>query len=121
MRYAVKVVETGAVAATAARLATSLMDRMKGLLGTRSLPAGEGLILRPCTGVHTFFMKFPLDLVFLDRSMTVRKIVRDISPNRGGISGCCFQISLNSKYVLAYKGTFQKQVQYFPITILLVY
>jgi len=65
MRYAVKVVETGAVAATAARLATSLGDRMKGLLGTRSLPAGEGLIIRPCTGVHTFFMKYPIDVVFL--------------------------------------------------------
>jgi len=54
------------VLAARARVATSLLERSIGLLGTSSLPAGEGLWLKPCSGVHTLFMRYPIDLVFLN-------------------------------------------------------
>lgn len=42
------------------------LRRMIGLLGRASLPAGEGILLRPAGSIHTFFMRFPIDVVFLD-------------------------------------------------------
>jgi uncharacterized protein len=56
--------------------------RLKGLLGRRSLPPGEGLLLRPASSVHTFFMRFPIDVVFLDRDLRVLSIARDLRPWR---------------------------------------
>ena len=46
-------------------------SRMRGLLGRKSLASGEGLLLRPAGSVHTFFMRFPIDVVFLDRELEV--------------------------------------------------
>jgi uncharacterized membrane protein (UPF0127 family) len=48
--------------------------RRKGLLGRESLLPGEGLWIAPCESVHTFFMRFPIDLVYLDRKLQVRKV-----------------------------------------------
>jgi uncharacterized protein len=48
------------------RVASSLLDRAIGLLATRSLGAGEGLYLIPCKSIHTFFMRYPIDVLFLD-------------------------------------------------------
>ncbi len=56
--------------------------RMKGLLGRRSLDSGEGLLLRPASSVHTFFMRFAIDVVFLDRDLTVVDVVKDLRPWR---------------------------------------
>jgi uncharacterized protein len=56
--------------------------RMKGLLGRRALPAGEGLLLRPASSVHTFFMRFAIDVVFLDRDLRVLSIARNLRPWR---------------------------------------
>lgn len=47
--------------------------RSKGLLGRKGLGQGEGLWIIPCEAVHTFFMQFPIDLVYLDRKHRVRK------------------------------------------------
>jgi len=44
---------------------------MRGLLGRDSLAEGEGLLLKPCGSVHTLFMRFPIDVVFLDRELSV--------------------------------------------------
>jgi len=60
----------------------SLRGRMKGLLGRRSLEPGRAMFLSPCSSVHTFFMKFNLDLVFLDRSLAVCRVVRNVPPSR---------------------------------------
>ena len=51
---------------------------MKGLLGRRSLPPGEGILLRPASSIHTAFMRFPIDAVFLDREGTVLKVEREL-------------------------------------------
>jgi uncharacterized membrane protein (UPF0127 family) len=56
----------GTVLASRARLACSLAARTRGLLGTASLPSGTGLWLKPCRSIHTFFMRYPIDVLFLD-------------------------------------------------------
>lgn len=52
--------------------------RMKGLLGKKGLPDAEALLIRPCSSVHTYFMRFDLDVIFLDRDNQVLKVVRDL-------------------------------------------
>ncbi len=61
-------------------------SRRKGLLGRKSLEPGEGLWIAPCESVHTFFMKFPIDLVYLDRNHQVKKVRSDVGAWR--LSGC---------------------------------
>jgi uncharacterized membrane protein (UPF0127 family) len=56
--------------------------RMKGLLGRRELPNGEGILLRPASSIHMAFMRFPIDAVFLARDLTVLRVVRDLAPWR---------------------------------------
>jgi uncharacterized membrane protein (UPF0127 family) len=63
-------------------VANKMLPRMRGLLGRRSLPAGEGLLIRPAPSVHTFFMRFPIDVVFLSRSGEVLKVSADVGPWR---------------------------------------
>ena len=63
-------------------VADSFCSRLKGLIGRSDLPAGHALYIPHCNCVHTFFMRFNLDLVFVDRSMRVRKIVRNVPPRR---------------------------------------
>ena len=55
---------------------------MKGLLGRRELAAGEGMLIRPAPSIHTFFMRFAIDVVFLSRDGDVRKIARNVRPWR---------------------------------------
>jgi uncharacterized membrane protein (UPF0127 family) len=64
------------------RVAGSFPARLRGLLGRRSLPAGEGLLLWPERSVHTFFMAFPIDVVFLDRYLSVLRVVPHLRPFR---------------------------------------
>jgi uncharacterized membrane protein (UPF0127 family) len=56
--------------------------RMKGLLGSPELPAGDGLLLLPAPSVHTWFMRFPIDVVFLDWDLTVMDVVEGLKPWR---------------------------------------
>ena len=58
------------------------LRRMRGLLGRRSLPAGEGILLRPAASIHTFFMRFPIDVVFLDRELVIVGITVELRPWR---------------------------------------
>ncbi|MDQ6680633.1 MAG: DUF192 domain-containing protein [Pseudomonadota bacterium] len=51
------------------------------------LPRNEGLLLPRCASVHTFFMRFAIDIVYLDRHGTVTKIVRDVKPWRLSAGG----------------------------------
>ncbi len=55
---------------------------MKGLLGRDSLEAEEGLWIVPCPMIHTFFMKFPIDVLFLDRGLVVRRVLENLKPWR---------------------------------------
>jgi uncharacterized protein len=55
---------------------------MRGLLGRRTLPAGEGMLLRPAPSVHTAFMRFSIDALFLDKDLVVVKVAADLRPWR---------------------------------------
>ena len=57
-------------------------SRMKGLLGRDSLAVEEGLWIVPCPMIHTFFMKFPIDVLFLDRYLVVRRVLENLKPWR---------------------------------------
>jgi uncharacterized membrane protein (UPF0127 family) len=63
-------------------VADNAWSRMKGLLGRRTLPPGEGLLIRPTWSIHMFFMRFPIDAVFLDSEDTVVKVVPELAPWR---------------------------------------
>jgi uncharacterized membrane protein (UPF0127 family) len=63
-------------------LAAGPLTRMRGLLGRRALPSGEGLLLRPAGSIHTLFMRFPIDAVFLDGEQRVVKVVAGLRPWR---------------------------------------
>lgn len=86
MRYLVRNATRSTVLATAAEAADSSAKRRKGLLGRDSLPSGEGLWIVPCEAVHSFFMKFPIDVIYLDRHRCVRKVTRRLVPWR--MSAC---------------------------------
>ena len=58
--------DTGAVIAKRVEVATTHADRAIGLLGRSRLERGEGLLIAPCRGVHTCFMRFPIDVLELD-------------------------------------------------------
>lgn len=58
------------------RVASGFASRLRGLLGTRSLPDGHGLLLVPCRSIHMLFMSYPLDVAFLDEAGTVVAAVR---------------------------------------------
>ena len=65
-------------------LAETPLTRLKGLLGRRGLEQGEGLLLRPAASIHTFFMRFPIDIVWVDRDLNVLKVSHDVAPWRTG-------------------------------------
>ena len=70
-----------------ARIARTLFARIKGLIGTKRLPPGEGMLILHCNAIHTFFMSFPIDATFLDRYDRVVKVVRNIRPWRPFVWG----------------------------------
>ncbi len=74
--------KSGPEIAAKVKIADSFGKRLIGLLGTKSLPRGEGLLIVPCKQVHTFFMAYSLDLIFLDESDFILYLVETISPNR---------------------------------------
>ena len=72
----------GTSVADRCRIATSLRDRTVGLLGTPSLPAGEGLFIERTQSIHMFFMRYPIDVVFVDRDARVTQTVAGLRPWR---------------------------------------
>ena len=66
------------------RMAGNFFERLRGLLGTRSLEPGEGLWIPRCQGIHTFGMRFAIDVIFLDKQMKAIRAVRQLEPNRAG-------------------------------------
>jgi uncharacterized protein len=74
--------EHGSIVCERCLLAETALTRMKGLLGRRYLPPGEGILLKPASSVHMAFMRFAIDAVFLDGDMRVVKIAADLKPWR---------------------------------------
>ncbi|MGB2952339.1 MAG: DUF192 domain-containing protein [Gaiellaceae bacterium] len=74
--------EDGRIVCERCLLAETPFARVRGLLGRDSLPAGEGILLRPANSIHTAFMRFPIDAVFLDRGGRVLKVAAGLAPWR---------------------------------------
>jgi len=86
--YKAIVQESGKVLADKIIIADSLGARTKGLLGKMRMEDGQGLLIKPCSSIHMFFMKFPIDVLFLAKDGRVIKIVKGLKPWR--LSGCLF-------------------------------
>jgi len=63
-------------------VARSMWTRGKGLLGTNSLEPGDGLLIEPCQSIHSFWMRYPFDALFLDRGSRVVHLISRMRPNR---------------------------------------
>ena len=70
------------VVANRCHFANSVLKRMTGLLGRSSLGAGEGLLIDRCYGIHTFGMRFAIDVLFLDKDLHVMRAINGIVPYR---------------------------------------
>jgi len=70
------------VIARQAKVADTPGKRIKGLLGRKGLAADEALILSPCASIHTFFMRFAIDVLFLDKNKRIIKAIQNMLPNR---------------------------------------
>jgi len=77
-----------------ALMANSFFKRACGLLGRRTFTYGQALILKPCNSIHTYFMNFAIDALFVDKNNIVVKTVVGLKPFR--LSPIC----LKSKFVI---------------------
>lgn len=66
-----------------AEIADGFFLRLRGLMGREMLPDTTGLLLIPCDSVHMCFMRFPIDVVYLDKEFTILKIVKNLKPWTG--------------------------------------
>ena len=81
-RLVARNVDTGEVVATRVTVATRMIERGIGLLNRQGLDPGEGLLITPCRGVHTWGMRFPIDVIALDASGVVVDAVASLGPWR---------------------------------------
>jgi uncharacterized membrane protein (UPF0127 family) len=81
-KYRIRNLTRGTVLGDSVDIADTSEKRTTGLLKHTELRPGEGLWIVPCEGVHTFFMKFAIDLVYIDRGHIVRKVVPNVVPWR---------------------------------------
>ena len=61
-------------------LADNFWKRFCGLMFRRRLAENRGLLLAPCDGVHMLFMRFAIDVIYIDKDLCIKKIVRDLTP-----------------------------------------
>lgn len=77
---------TGRVIASRVDLAITRGTRRTGLLGRQGLDATEALVLAPCIAIHTAFMRFPIDVVFVDRRGRALRVVGSLKPWRAAMA-----------------------------------
>ena len=73
-------------------IADSFWRRLKGLLGTQSLLIESGLIIRPCSSVHTFGMRYVIDVLFMNRNHGVCKAVSSMAPGKVAWCSAAFYV-----------------------------
>ena len=62
------------------RIADNFVSRFRGLMGIESLPDSSGLWITPCNSIHCFFMRIPIDVIFLDKENQVVHISKSMKP-----------------------------------------
>ena len=77
---------TGVTLAREVEVAATRASRRKGLLGRPSLDSASALVIERCFAIHTAFMRFAIDAVFLDRNGIVRRVVVSLPPWRAAVT-----------------------------------
>ena len=88
--WSVRNLTSGRVLVSRLEAAFDSATRKKGLLGRDRLEPGAGLVIAPCGGIHTCFMRFPIDVVFVARDGRVVKVRADVKPWRLAIALSAF-------------------------------
>jgi hypothetical protein len=78
-------------------VAKSLSEKIRGLMCRKSFPKSSAMFFHGCPSVHTFFMNFPIDVVFLDKNMVVTKVIEDLKPWR-----CTAPLQFKNRYCLEF-------------------
>jgi uncharacterized membrane protein (UPF0127 family) len=74
--------KTNSVIVEHLKYADSFFKRLKGLMFTKDLNKNEGLLIKDCKSIHTFFMNYSLDAVFINNKFKIVKIIRNMKPRR---------------------------------------
>lgn len=74
----------GTVVATAASVASTFLSRGRGLMMRSEFPDGSALVIDPCSSIHMFFMRFPIDVVYMNETHEVVRVQHGIRPWRVG-------------------------------------
>lgn len=95
-RYQIRNVTRSALLADRSNRANNPVTRGFGLMGRKSLPEGGGLILQPCNSVVSFFMRFPIDVLFVDEDGVILHIIPAMIPWRASkfVRGSRFVVEL---------------------------
>ena len=93
---------TGQVVVAHLRQAAGAWQSFKGLMLVKSLPEGHGLLFRPAKGIHTQFMRFPIDVVFLDNEDRVTKVREAMPPWRFDFTFAAACVELNPGHARAH-------------------
>jgi uncharacterized membrane protein (UPF0127 family) len=91
-RWVLRNTRSGLVLAEKLETAFDSRTRRRGLLRRQGLDAGAALVIAPCNSIHTFFMKFAIDVVFVTRDGRVAKLCTALPPWRIGISWKSFAV-----------------------------
>lgn len=75
-----RILRNGTVVVAQGRVADNVWTRFVGLQFARELPEGHGLLIRPCNSVHMFFVRFPIDVVFLTKDLVVERLLPNLRP-----------------------------------------
>ncbi len=89
-------VSKGTVVAEDVAVVRTFWGRFRGLMLRRGMASGEALLIEPSASIHTAFMRFPIDVVFLDRQKRVVKVAADIRPFRAALSRGHSALELNA-------------------------
>jgi uncharacterized membrane protein (UPF0127 family) len=95
-RYRITNTTRDRVLAANCRKADNPISRALGLMGKRSLPPGEGLIIQPCSSVTCFFMRFPIDVLFVGADGLILHAIHSMRPWRNSkfVRGSKFVVEL---------------------------
>jgi uncharacterized protein len=72
----------GAVLADEAVIAGTFFKRIRGLLANKEFKSGQAMVIKPCNSIHTFFMRFPIDVLFVDKNNKIIDAVSRLIPFR---------------------------------------
>lgn len=79
-------------------VADSLFLRIKGLLGRKDIAGNQALVIKPCNAIHSFFMRFPIDVLFVDGNNRIVAVEKSFKPWRIG------KLYTKAKYVVELKS-----------------